>query len=584
MTTDEGRPTTANGGEIVAGKERLASVIVPVWNGIEFLERCLLALRTQDYSRREVVVVDNASSDGSADFVAEHFPEARLVRNDYNLGFAGGCNAGLRVADGEVLLLLNQDTEVSPDWLRHVVEALEAPEVGVVGCKIFYPDGERLQHAGAWFDWPLALAHHYGHGEDDSGAYDEPRMVEYVTGAAMGFRREVMERVGLLDEGFWPGYFEDADFCFRAREAGFEIWYRPEATLRHTESTSIKDPVRRSRYYQRGRMRFLLKHIEPERWLREFVPAEKVYQPPAIFGMESRALRLGYLEMMLGAVPILRERWNASAETINEVYDALEELHRASWESDWQRIEGQRIEGQRIEGQRIEGQRIEGHKPPPYILFPELVGGEAYAAERDDVVHFPLPRVVPLEPSNFIGTLPPPSPPPTASFREFEFRPRAPLVGVFVARFRSLWHSVSGRWAIRDLMDQLEAYARQQAAVNQRQEAINARYERLREWQEAINLRQYLFMDRQSIVNQWQAMIHEQQSRFNEQQSRFNEQQSRFNEQQSRFNEEQRHTVERQIQGLNERLMDAVRENELLAREIAELRLRLETMQGGEGE
>jgi hypothetical protein len=260
--------------------------------------------------------------------------------------------------------------------------------------------------------------------------------------------------------------------------------------------------------------------------------------------MESRALRLGYLETMLDAVPILRERWNASAETINEVYAALQALHRASWEADWQRYAGQ------------DGSRV---KPPPYILFPELAEGEAYAAERDDVLRFPVSSVVPLEPSNFVGMLPPPPAPPAVSFKEFEFRPRAPLVGVLVARFRSLWHSVSGRWAIRDLMDQLEAYARQQAAVNQRQEAINGRYERLREWQEAINLRQYLFAERQSIVNQWQAMIHEQQSRFNEQQSQT-------------------------VRGLNERLMDAVRENELLAREIAELRQRLETMQGGEGE
>ncbi|HEX8684733.1 MAG TPA: glycosyltransferase family 2 protein, partial [Ardenticatenaceae bacterium] len=446
MTTDEGRPMTANGGdtEVVAGETSglLASVIVPVWNGMEFLERCLSALRAQDYSRREVVVVDNASSDGSADFVAEHFPEVWLIRNDYNLGFAGGCNAGLRAADGEVLVLLNQDTEVSPGWLRHVVEALEAPEVGVVGCKIFYPDGERLQHAGAWFAWPLALAHHYGQGEHDSGAYDEPRIVEYVTGAALALRREVMERVGLLDEGFWPGYFEDADLCFRARAAGYEIWYRPEATLRHMESTSIKDPVRRSRFYQRGRMRFVLKHMEPERWLKEFVPAEKAYQPPAIFGMESRALRLGYLETMLDAVPILRERWNASAETINEVYAALQELHRASWEADWQRVEKQSGYGLKL---------------PPYILFPELAGGEAYAAERDDVLRFPLPKVVPLEPSSAVGALPPPPAPPTASFREFEFRAQVPLVGVLVARFRSLWHSVSGRWAIRDLIHQLEA-------------------------------------------------------------------------------------------------------------------------------
>jgi GT2 family glycosyltransferase len=180
------------------------SVIIPVWNGREYLPGCLDALLAQEYPDFEVIAVDNASVDGSAELIAEQYPQVRLIRSSRNLGFAGGCNAGLKVARGDVLVLLNQDTVVLPGWLLALVEALQQPEVGIVGCKILYPDGKTIQHAGGWIEWPLGLAHHYGHGELDQGQWDQLREVEYVTGAAMAFWGHVVKQIGGMDEGFWP--------------------------------------------------------------------------------------------------------------------------------------------------------------------------------------------------------------------------------------------------------------------------------------------------------------------------------------------------------------------------------------------
>lgn len=306
---------------------KLVSVIIPVWNGRQYLSDCLDSLLAQSGPDIEIIAVDNASVDGSAALIAEHYPQVRLICHTVNKGFSGGCNAGLREAHGDVLVLLNQDTRVLPGWASAIVQALEEPHVGIVGCKILYPDGRTIQHAGGWYEWPLALAHHYGQGEQDGGQWDTPRQVEYVTGAAMAFRRTLVEHIGLLDEEFWPGYFEDGDYCFRAGQAGYQIWYIPQATLIHQETTSITDKSAIRQAYDRGRFRFLLKHVPPQRFLDEVVPAERAYQLRVAEGPLS-PLRLIYLEMIPVAAWLLAHRWHADMEMIDRVLFALQGLYR----------------------------------------------------------------------------------------------------------------------------------------------------------------------------------------------------------------------------------------------------------------
>lgn len=384
-----------------------ASVIIPVWNGREYLPACLDALLAQDYPDFEVIVVDNASVDGSADLVAERYPQVRLIRNAQNLGFAGGCNIGLKTAHGDIFILLNEDTVVQPGWLQALVKALQRPEVGVVGCKILYPDGKTIQHAGGWIEWPLGLAHHYGQGEEDNGQWDEPRQVEYVTGAAMAFRRDVLERVGPLDEEFWPAYFEDVDFCFRVREAGFEVWYMPEAVVLHKGTVTLTEPAQHSSAYQRGRLRFVLKHLPPDRFLKEFVLAEKDYQRLALLSHESGALQGAYIEAIATGALLLHRRWLADQKVIQEVLLALEELYRQAWLEDIGK------------GLTLPGSML------------------VFATSQMQPLGFP-------------------------SLKEYQFHSAVPVLGPLIARFRSLWYSVAARWAIRDLIRQQEAINRQQ--------------------------------------------------------------------------------------------------------------------------
>ncbi|MDQ4078193.1 MAG: glycosyltransferase [Chloroflexota bacterium] len=445
------------------------------------------SLLAQRYEPIEIIVVDNASADGSSELVMREFPSVRVLRNRYNLGFAGGCNMGLRGAQGEVLLLLNQDTQVDARWVGALVEALLEPGVGIVGSKILYPDGETLQHAGGWMEWPLALSHHYGQHESDTGEWDQVRSVEFVTGAAMAFRRDLMDEIGLLDEGFSPGYFEDADYCFRAREAGYEVRYVPSAMLTHQESTSVTDKALLSRYYQRGRLRFLLKHMEPERFLEEFVGAEACYQRPAIFGRESLPLRLAYLEAIPGAISILRAQWEADEQVVQEVIHALQQLHQLAWSNDAERV--------------------------TTTLGPLTPSPDSEVTE--EAPRLPSANAPDVADSVITGSqmgLP--------SLELFEFRSSLPMLGPLLSRFRSAWFNVAARWGMQHLMVQ----------------------------QEAIN---------HTLVQALNHAIHDL--------AALTQQQLERDRQQNRY-----------IHSLEQRLVELTAENELLAGEIAALRLEWE--------
>jgi GT2 family glycosyltransferase len=308
------------------------SIVIPTWNGLKYLASCLDALLAHavpgSTGKVEIIAVDNASTDGSAEFVADHYPDVRLIRNRDNLGFAGACNVGLEAARGQILVLLNQDTRVYPGWLEALCRALQEPRVGVAGCKSLYADGETIQHAGGRIEWPRAMAHHDGAGERDAGQWDVPRQVEYVTGAAMAFRRAVLESVGLLDEGFWPGYYEDADFCYRVREAGYEVWYVPDAVLVHAETGSLAGTALLSQAFHQGRLQFVLKHLPPARFLGEFVPAEREALLGAAQGETALALRMAYLRSIPAAAVLYPRRWHVDANAVSRAVKALQQLYQ----------------------------------------------------------------------------------------------------------------------------------------------------------------------------------------------------------------------------------------------------------------
>jgi GT2 family glycosyltransferase len=312
-----------------------AAVLVLSWNGGAELRACLEAVQAQEGAVCRLLVVDNGSADGSADVARQ--AGAEVIENWRNLGFAAGMNVGLRallgLADGrgpedrergrggdaetdrvpqgserstphaepDAVVLLNQDTLVEPGWLRAVLAPLEDARVGAVGCKILYPDGRTLQHAGMRLDPGRLTARHDGYGEPDRGQYDAPRDVPAVTGAALALRAGALRAVGLLDEGYTPAYYEDIDLCWRLRRAGYTVRYEPRARLRHAESRSLPDVVARSALMERNRLRFAVKSLPPEQLWGAFLPAERLRLSVLRHGAEARALRRAYLEAALRA-------------------------------------------------------------------------------------------------------------------------------------------------------------------------------------------------------------------------------------------------------------------------------------------
>ena len=214
-----------------------ASIIIPVWNKLDLTRQCLTSLASlttmPDY---EVIVVDNASTDGTAEFLAGLGGDVQVIRNPENYGFAIACNQGAGAAHGEFLVFLNNDTIPTEGWLTALVDEVERhPDVAVVGSKLLYEDGT-IQHAGVAFSRITFTPYHiYRKFPADSPMVNRRREFQCVTGACMLVRRDVFEQAGRFDEGFKNG-FEDVDLCLKIRERGWHIVYRPDSVVYHLES------------------------------------------------------------------------------------------------------------------------------------------------------------------------------------------------------------------------------------------------------------------------------------------------------------------------------------------------------------
>jgi len=239
------------------------TIIVLNWNGLADTLECLGSLSRLDYPAYEVIVVDNGSTDGSPAAIRERFPDVELIENGKNRGFTGGNNVGLRRAleqGTDYALLLNNDTEVAPDFLQLLVQAADAdPRVGIGGPTIYYFDQPRtVWSAGGGIDWRRGKTRMLGLNELDAGQFgEEPREVDFVTGCALLVKRAVMEQAGLLDERFFA-YYEETEWCVRARHAGFSIVHVPKAKVWHKIPLDGRDSSPLVHYYMtRNRLLFL---------------------------------------------------------------------------------------------------------------------------------------------------------------------------------------------------------------------------------------------------------------------------------------------------------------------------------------
>ncbi len=244
------------------------------YNGRRYVRACLESVLKLRYRPFEVWVIDNASTDGSADLISRDFPSVRLFRNEVNLGFSLAYNQGFEraLAGGfDFVWLLNNDTVVDAGALAALMEVAKSNDrIGILGPKIYLADRpDTLWFAGGRVSLATGIVRHYGLRQRDRGQHDRIRDVDYVTGAAMAVRRDVLERLHGFDPAFSPAYGEDADLCLRARKAGFRVVYVPAAKVWHKVSAATGGGLTPAKARLKVRHTFLLyrRHARPIHWL-----------------------------------------------------------------------------------------------------------------------------------------------------------------------------------------------------------------------------------------------------------------------------------------------------------------------------
>ena len=252
--------------------KRVAIILVN-WNGREITLDCLRSLQAVTYSPLDIVVVDNASTDGSVDAIRTEFPGVHLLAMERNLMFAGGNNAGIAFAlerGAELVMLLNNDTTVAPELVSALVARMESePACGMVVPKIYYHDRPGvIWYAGGEVSFWKGTMSHVGIREIDHGQHDSAGVTTYATGCCILVRAEAIEAVGLLDEAYFM-YGEDADWSYRMRLGGYSIWYEPQGKVWHKLSVSTGGHLSRFKLWNkyRSNLRFFVRYARWYHWL-----------------------------------------------------------------------------------------------------------------------------------------------------------------------------------------------------------------------------------------------------------------------------------------------------------------------------
>lgn len=287
----------------------MISVVVLNYNGQRYLDDCLSSLAAQTFRDFEVIVVDNASTDGSVEHIRANFPWVRQVLNKENLGFAGGTNSGIRAAEGEYILTFNNDARAESRLLEHLQKPMADSNVGVCAAKMLLDDG-RINSAGICLS-KSGAAWDRGMSELDLGQYDSQ---EEVFGACAGsalYRKEMLDEIGLFDEDFFL-YMEDVDLAFRARLAGWSCVYVPKAVVYHHHGGTAGVGSDLSVYYGNRNVIWYVVKDFPARLLitsLPFIIARNLALIPyyALRG-QGRVILKSKLDALKGATKMLRKR------------------------------------------------------------------------------------------------------------------------------------------------------------------------------------------------------------------------------------------------------------------------------------
>jgi GT2 family glycosyltransferase len=241
------------------------AIIILNWKGLEDTLACLESLRTVKDVDAKIIVVENGSKDQSAAKIRELFPDVALNEQDENHGYAGGNNIGYEQAKSwlaDYVVFLNNDVVVDPDFLRHVLDVMEDhPKIGVAGPTIYYySQPDVIWSAGGTIDWRRGNTDMVGLGQHDEGQFGIlPRPVEWITGCAFFVRTAVIEQIGGFDERFFA-YYEETEFCLRARRAGWFVVHVPAAKIWHKITPTAREASPLVNYYM-ARNRLLLMRL-----------------------------------------------------------------------------------------------------------------------------------------------------------------------------------------------------------------------------------------------------------------------------------------------------------------------------------
>jgi len=282
------------------------SVIIPNWNGKQFLEDCLGAMRGQTFRDFETILVDNGSTDGSVEYVRQRFPEVNLSPLPNNLGFTGGNIAGYAQAGGNLIVLLNNDTEAHPNWLEEIHSASRAnPEAGSFASKMMYFDDRgRVENCG--FDMGIAGATvDLGRDEIDGTTWSQPRKVFGGCGGAVAYRRKMLEEIGFLDPDFVMIY-EDVDLSFRAQLRGYECVYVPGAIVYHRYRVTIGKAPSRQVFYSQRNIEFVYLKNMPLGLILRSAPQRLLYEVGAAIYFGRQGTGFAFLRAKLDVLRCLR--------------------------------------------------------------------------------------------------------------------------------------------------------------------------------------------------------------------------------------------------------------------------------------
>ncbi|MBW4613042.1 MAG: glycosyltransferase family 2 protein [Desmonostoc vinosum HA7617-LM4] len=246
------------------------SIILVNYNGAEILPDCLNSIeKFIDIPSYEIIIVDNASSDGSVELIPEKFPEIRLVRQAENRGFGAGNNAGAKLARGEFLFFLNTDTVLTSNILPHLIELMQAdPQIGIIGPKLLNRDGSLQISAspalGIKGEYKARKMHQDYLNKSEKflieQRFKEIQEVDIVVGAAFLIRSKLFDKLGGFDEKFFM-YFEESDLCQRAQYQGYKIIYTPDVSLIHLHGYSVQKVANAMAIeYRRSQIYYYQKH------------------------------------------------------------------------------------------------------------------------------------------------------------------------------------------------------------------------------------------------------------------------------------------------------------------------------------